>query len=70
MLNDFIRSRLSYENSVSKYIGVTDNDAEVVNRVLYNHRTIVETDLEKPVLLSNTDLPDGEKIATDSNDDA
>lgn len=56
MFNEVIRSRLSYRDRVFKYLGYTDNDAEVVNRVLYNHRTIAESDVEKPVLPLLTEL--------------
>jgi len=70
MFNEVIRSRLSYRDRVFKYLGYNDNDAEVINRVLYNHRTIAESDVEKPVLPLLTELSYGENIARDTNNDA
>jgi len=52
-LNAVYAGRLNYGNGRDRYYRETEQDLDVVNRVLYGHRTISEPELKKVVRISN-----------------
>ena len=53
LLDEVFRSKLNYGSGIGRFRGDTDHDAEVINRVLYGHRAIPESEQLKTNLPKN-----------------